>query len=149
MVLKSRVTLDEVLINACVLLWVVSMNVYELIGGGVQELFRKATLLILLGCALTCCFKRINVKQILLVIICLITGFVNYKYVGNTMISNQIIVMIYIFASLLLTDPRLDEKTVRFAIYMNIVVIMFRFMVVFSFHFVVNFFGKFLRTFYS
>lgn len=130
MVLKSRVTLGEVLINVCVLLWVVSMNVYELVGGSVQELFRKATLLILFGCALICCFKKINLKLVILVIICLITGFVNYKYVGNTMISNQIIVMIYIFASLLLSDPRLNEKTVRLAIYMNIAVIMFRFIVV-------------------
>ena len=131
MVLKSRVTLDRgLLVNACVLLLFISINVYELAEGAVQDLFRKVSLLIIFAGALVCCFRKISLKMVLLAAACFITGLINHKYVGNTLISNQIIIIIYIFASLLLADARLDEKVVRFAVYMNIAVIMFRFMTV-------------------
>lgn len=137
--IKNRYKINRgFFINFCVLLLFVSMNVYELVSGSIQDLFRKATLLILFACAVCCCFKKINLKTIMMLIICLVTGIVNYKYVGNTMLSNQIIVAIYIFASLLLTDSELNEKTVLFAVYMNMIVIMYRFSVVGMFQRVYN-----------
>lgn len=84
-----------------------------------------------------CCFVGLYVnkcilsrKEILTIILIIFTGALNYFLIGTTSIKNQIFLFVFCMASISFTDDTLSEKTVLIAIWLNIIVVIYRFLTV-------------------
>ncbi len=66
-------------------------------------------------------------EKILVIILIMFTGIINYFFVGTTSIKNQIFLYVFCLASTTFTNNTLSEKTVLIATWLNIIVVIYRF----------------------
>lgn len=73
---------------------------------------------------------RIRLYKIVFIFLICCTGIINYVYVGNNTINNLVFTVVFFFTSFALTSNYLDEKTPLIAIWMNVGVVLFKFLTV-------------------
>lgn len=125
-----KLDIRKISINFCIFFMFVTILVNEMTTGTIRTLFRTASFLMLPACAVLMCKKRINFVRALYIAACMITGILNHVLIGNTPISNQVLMVLFIFASLLFTDRKAQEKTMIYGLFLIAGFILYRYLTV-------------------
>ncbi len=115
------------LISAGALLYFLGILIPTQISG----LFALLSWYIALFCAgltgLSTIGAKINKSIFYVIIVVLITGGLNIAFIGTTTINDQLLLIFYIFISLALTSPYLDENIILIVVYLNAIVVAYKF----------------------
>lgn len=125
--MQIKLTTNGYFINCSVLIYFIALILVNQFTSPVFSLIFYASLILCVAAGLLGHGLRISVKRLYLTVLILFTGLLNHFLVGTTRYNDQIILLVFVWTSMVFTSKELSEKTLLIAAWLNIFTVLLKF----------------------